>query len=421
MFTIRRSISETFVSSLVSVPAGQLGPVHPVSRRTTSRSASVLFSQDTSDISVPPTDFEGSKSYDADLFEHLLSLPIMRPLVEVVKKRSGIENGTSDLEDALLFAVEDAMQDLSSPWAKLVPKPPPVVGPRTPEQYHCALNIAIRAQKAAKEKSKVAKFWKQEASKWAVSLGQDIPLTPSPSDISDTGLSEPLSPSRRKRVVELMARRRIATIVSERNTNVNSFSKELDKTGDTTISDVSRIFDSGSVTCVSLSASPEPTCAEHVGFNASSDNCRSEKLSSLAKSRIPSLKRHQTAPLQTPPPLPNDSGAPRAAKIVTRQHTCCKKSRKPRSENQSSRPTLSSVQTKCRLYESLASHPSSTPARSIPSTQTSISNSIKSRLDTKESKPASVRPPKGTPKTPQPPLSHVAIPETSCLPQAHRG
>lgn len=109
-------------------------------------------------------------------------------------------------------------------------------------------------------------------------------LTSGPSDISDTGLSEPLSSSHRKRMHGLMARRRIAATVSEINTDVESFSRELDAAGDVTISaEISRSFDPGSITCVSLSA----------GVDAPSANCKSEKLSSLAKSRIPSLKRHQ--------------------------------------------------------------------------------------------------------------------------------
>ncbi|KAL5492560.1 hypothetical protein ACEPAI_4007 [Sanghuangporus weigelae] len=289
----------------------------------------------------------------------------MEPIIDLMKKRCIVKNGAVDLQEELLFVLIEAMNDPSSPWAKLVPKAPPVVGPRTPEQYLCVLDIAINARKEAKEKTKIAKFWKQLVSTTSDSTGEDVPLTPSPSDISDTGLSEPLSSTRKVGMEELIAKRRAVAAVSEIKVDVGSVEKEYDLIEYRDMSEGSHFFDPSSVTCVS----PEPACTQKSDLDAIPASCKSENASCSTKSRIPSLKRHQTAPPQA---VLQDADSSIHPKLLTRPHTCCDKSRSIQSRSQSSRTALSSVQTKCRMYESLSSCPSSTPARSSLPLRTSI-------------------------------------------------
>ncbi|KAL5513327.1 hypothetical protein ACEPAH_3726 [Sanghuangporus vaninii] len=294
----------------------------------------------------------------------------MEPIMDLVKKRGIVKDGADDLQEELLFVLTEAMNDPSSPWTKLVPQAPPVVGPRTPEQYLCVLDIAINARKEAKEKAKISKFWKQLVSTTANSLGEDVPLTPSPSDISDTGLIEPLSSTRKVGMEELIAKRRGVAAVSEIKVDIGS---EYDPIEYQNMSEESHLFDPSSVTCVS----PEPTCTQKPDLDAIPVSCKSENASCSTKSRIPSLKRHQTAPPQT---VLQDADSSIYPRLLTRPHTCCDKSRNNQSKSQSSRTALSSVQTKCRMYESLSSCPSSTPARSSLPLRASIPSVMEKSL-----------------------------------------
>ncbi|OCB86346.1 hypothetical protein A7U60_g6661 [Sanghuangporus baumii] len=294
----------------------------------------------------------------------------MEPIMDLVMKRGIVKNGADDLQKELLFVLTEAMNDPSSPWAKLVPKAPPVVGPRTPEQYLCVVDIAINARKEAKEKTKIAKFWKQLVSTTTNSLGEGVPLTPSPSDISDTGLSEPLSSTRKLGMEELIAKRRGVAAVSEIKVDVGSDDDSIEYRG---MSDESHFFDPSSITCVS----PEPACARKPDLDTIPTSCKSENASCSTKSRIPSLKRHQTTP---PHAVLQDADSSIHPGLLTRPHTCCNKSRSIQSKSQSSRTALSSVQTKCRMYESLSSCPSSTPARSSLPLRTSIPSVMENLL-----------------------------------------
>ncbi|EJD08569.1 uncharacterized protein FOMMEDRAFT_25592 [Fomitiporia mediterranea MF3/22] len=143
----------------------------------------------------------------------LFSLPLMQVVINTTKTfvESGLVVG---LEDELISVIQEAARDISGPWSNVFPKPPPITGPRTPEQYLCMVDIALSARKEAKRVKKIAKYWKRlalQATSSSEDDGDDVgPLTPSPSDISDTGISDLFSSVRKDRVQELIERRRCA-------------------------------------------------------------------------------------------------------------------------------------------------------------------------------------------------------------------
>ncbi|KAH8110830.1 hypothetical protein DFH11DRAFT_1547236 [Phellopilus nigrolimitatus] len=129
----------------------------------------------------------------------------MKTLADIVVK-SITAGSVANIENDLLLEIQDAAQNPSSPWSKLAPPPPAVSGPRTPEHYLAALDVAIKARKDAMNCRKVANFWKRLALQVCPDSNDVALLTPSPSDISDAGPEE-LPPLRQARMKDLIEKR----------------------------------------------------------------------------------------------------------------------------------------------------------------------------------------------------------------------
>ena len=89
--------------------------------------------------------------------------------------------GGADAEEALIDAVRVAATKKGSAWSRIIPA---IVGPRSPEHYLSAINLALMLQKDLHESEKVSSFWKTIAKLDPVNTDT---LTPSPSLLSEIG------------------------------------------------------------------------------------------------------------------------------------------------------------------------------------------------------------------------------------------
>ena len=87
----------------------------------------------------------------------------------------------ADAEEALIDAVRVAATKKGSAWSRIIPA---IVGPRSPEHYLSAINLALRLQKDLHESEKVSSFWKTLAKLDPVNADT---ITPSPSLLSEVG------------------------------------------------------------------------------------------------------------------------------------------------------------------------------------------------------------------------------------------
>ncbi|KAF8813878.1 hypothetical protein BYT27DRAFT_7083409, partial [Phlegmacium glaucopus] len=85
----------------------------------------------------------------------------------------------ADAEEALIEAVRLAATKKGSAWSRIIPA---IVGPRSPEHYLSAINLALMLQKDLHECEKVSSFWKMIAMLDPVNA--DI-ITPSSSLLSE--------------------------------------------------------------------------------------------------------------------------------------------------------------------------------------------------------------------------------------------
>ncbi|THH05982.1 hypothetical protein EW145_g4398 [Phellinidium pouzarii] len=138
---------------------------------------------------------------------------LLKPRMLVPSMKTIVEKPTSpgtmdDLGVTLLLGIDNSVHDTSKSSEKMLCIPC-VSDSRTPEHYIALLDIAVNARKESRCLRKIVKFWKNFAIQNYTSglYKADIPLTPSPSDISETGLSEVLSFSREERMKDLMAKR----------------------------------------------------------------------------------------------------------------------------------------------------------------------------------------------------------------------
>ncbi|KAH7912003.1 hypothetical protein BJ138DRAFT_851886 [Hygrophoropsis aurantiaca] len=127
----------------------------------------------------------------------LADIGIPQSIIEQI--RSILTGGTGDPDDVLLEAIRSAIQDSSTPLAKLKH----IVGPRTPEHYQSALDMTLSVRREIKGHKKVSKFWKKLAQE---NGGHANMVTPSSSNISS--IREPLSPERQSAVNALITKRR---------------------------------------------------------------------------------------------------------------------------------------------------------------------------------------------------------------------
>lgn len=87
----------------------------------------------------------------------------------------------ADAEEALIDAVRVAATKKGSAWSRIIPA---IVGPRSPEHYLSAINLALMLQKDLHESEKVASFWKTTAKLDPVNADT---ITPSSSLLSEVG------------------------------------------------------------------------------------------------------------------------------------------------------------------------------------------------------------------------------------------
>ena len=175
----------------------------------------------------------------------LLSLPLMENIVDTVKRGLGSQR-IDNIEDNILLNLCDAIHDSKSPWSRLgiMNNIQRCAHLRTLDNYFSVIDIALSARRNTQNYKKIAKYWKK-----LVIIQQDtplnIPMTPSPSDISDTGLSEELQPQRKERLDELIAKRKL--VISDPSCDVGSY--ELDTDFIYTQTTQSTLVTSESTTC----------------------------------------------------------------------------------------------------------------------------------------------------------------------------
>jgi len=90
----------------------------------------------------------------------------------------------ADAEEALIDAVRAAANKKGSAWSRIIPA---IVGPRSPEHYLSAINLALMLQKDLHEREKVSSFWKTIAKLDPVNANT---ITPSSSLLSEVGGQE---------------------------------------------------------------------------------------------------------------------------------------------------------------------------------------------------------------------------------------
>jgi TolA-binding protein len=100
--------------------------------------------------------------------------PVLGRAAEAVKEGA-------DAEEALIDAVRAAATKKGSAWSRIIPA---IVGPRSPEHYLSAINLALMLQKDLHESEKISNFWKTIAKLDPVNADT---ITPSPSLLSEVG------------------------------------------------------------------------------------------------------------------------------------------------------------------------------------------------------------------------------------------
>jgi hypothetical protein len=87
----------------------------------------------------------------------------------------------ADAEEALIDAVRMAATKKGSAWSRIIPA---IIGPRSPEHYLSAINLALRLQRGLHESEEVSSFWKTIAKLDQVNADT---ITPSSSLLSEVG------------------------------------------------------------------------------------------------------------------------------------------------------------------------------------------------------------------------------------------
>lgn len=247
-----------------------------------------------------------------------------------------------------------------------------------------ALDLVIKARSECRNSRKIAKFWKSYALKAGGMGSQDAPLTPSPSDVSDTGLRDKLSPERVEKLKELMKSRGKRNGISDdcrsvtSSTSIRSLvrsSKEVD----------GRRLDMP-LKCELAPISVDDNLATD-GSASRNDNTLLEDLSygktlvmddsPLLPEEIAVLSDRQDKPAGNSKASIDDSAGPTEVTTETpirTVHASAKSSQKV------SRPPLSSVQNKRNIFEALAkasNSPTSSPHAKKGSSMLPVSSTRK--------------------------------------------
>ena len=151
----------------------------------------------------------------------ILSLPFVRSLLRKLAE-TDVES-----EECIVQAIRRLVHEQSGPWSQLCPCIPvaPICGPRTSEHYLSVINVAVKARKQMRDSRKQAKFWKSAALAFVAGTRDASKvngmITPSSSDISNTGLEEVLSEERKERL-ELLKKKRQYTANNSDKSNTHT-------------------------------------------------------------------------------------------------------------------------------------------------------------------------------------------------------
>lgn len=192
-------------TTLLQSELSDLGPSSVLSRLALLRADLKLRLAQTTIASISST---SSTARDTTL-NILGSMPLIEELLDMLPEKT--EKPIS--ETTVLSTVAALVKNPSSSWSPLMHTMPnsPLVGVRTQEQYMAAVNMSVKARKEARDYRKMAKYWKNVSrALLARSGGGEEVISPSPSDISDTGIEEPL-PILRQQNVEALTQRRASS------------------------------------------------------------------------------------------------------------------------------------------------------------------------------------------------------------------
>lgn len=167
---------------------------HPFPPRSTSRLAHSEYHPDAQDQDQGP-------HIGADLTARLLSMPILQVVIDIVRSQP-LSSPIAAVEKELVSRLAEEIVDPESPWFELKRSTQPIPEGRGAEHYSCAIEIALAARSGLRNERKMVKFWKKLALQTDPSA-----ITPSPSDVSDTGISPNLSRQRQELLDDLVKRR----------------------------------------------------------------------------------------------------------------------------------------------------------------------------------------------------------------------
>ncbi|KAF8647032.1 hypothetical protein AX16_006869 [Volvariella volvacea WC 439] len=106
----------------------------------------------------------------------MIDIGLNAPVLEKAKK-AVLAGELAD--DALVDAIKEAAAKPGTAWARIMPA---IVGPRTPDNYVSAINLALKTRQELRCAQKITKFWKKKA---LLDLAHGGTVTPSPSQLSD--------------------------------------------------------------------------------------------------------------------------------------------------------------------------------------------------------------------------------------------
>ena len=141
------------------------------------------------------------ENIEPNLSKRIMSIPLLQVVIDVIRSQP-LSSPVASVETEIMDRLAEEIVNPASPWFKLKPAPSPIIGDRRMEHYSCAVEIALAARSGLRNERKLAKFWKKLALQTDPSA-----ITPSPSDVSDTGISPNLSGQRQELLEELVKRR----------------------------------------------------------------------------------------------------------------------------------------------------------------------------------------------------------------------
>lgn len=208
--TSRSRIPDTLLSTsrsttLLQSELNDLGPSSVLSRLALLRADLRLRLAQTTMVTTLST---STRARDT-LLNILGSMPLIEELLDMIDLPEATEKPID--ETTVLSAVAALVKNPSSSWSPLMHTTlsnSPLIGNRTQEQYMAAVNMSVKARKEARDCLKMARYWKNVSRTLLARSGSgEEVVSPSPSDISDTGIEKPLSTLRQQNVEALTQRR----------------------------------------------------------------------------------------------------------------------------------------------------------------------------------------------------------------------